>query len=48
MVCADVARIESMLPEAEKLHKVTGIPYRIVQFTTRTDVTDFIKQAYGI
>lgn len=38
-VCADEERIKSLLPLAVDLEKATGIPFRILQFSTKEDVT---------
>ena len=46
LVCADEARIESMLPFAEDIRAHTGCQYRIIQFSTREDVTDQVKEKY--
>lgn len=46
LVCADEARIESMLPMAELIAAETKTSYRIIQFSTREDVTDQVKEQY--
>jgi len=46
LVCADEARIKQMLPIAEKISTETGTKYRILQFSTREDVTDQVKDQY--
>lgn len=44
LVCADETRIREMLPIAEKITAATGQQYRIVQFSTREEVTDQVKK----
>jgi hypothetical protein len=44
LVCADEERIALMFPIAEDISSVTGQPYRIIQFTVRTDVTERYKK----
>jgi hypothetical protein len=46
LVCADEARIQSMLPIAEMISGETQTAYRIVQFSIREDVTDQVKEKY--
>lgn len=46
LICADEARIESMLPIAEEISVASGKPYRIIQFSVREDVTDQVKDNY--
>jgi hypothetical protein len=46
LVCADEARIKSMLTIAEDIKKMSGMPYRIIQFSVRTDVTEEIKEEF--
>jgi len=46
LVCADEARIKQMLPIAEQISSETGTKYRILQFSTREDVTDQVKDQY--
>lgn len=43
LVCADEARIKSMLPLAEAISAESSTPYRVIQFSTREDVTDLVK-----
>lgn len=43
LVCADSARIASMLPVAEQIRIDSGAKYRILQFSEITDITDYIK-----
>lgn len=44
MIGADHDRIISMLPLAKRMAaQKDGMPYRIVKFTTRTDVTEEYK-----
>jgi hypothetical protein len=38
MICADMARVESMRPMARRIAKATGQEVRLVKFATRTDV----------
>lgn len=38
-VCADPQRIDSILPLALELKKITGVPFKILQFSTREDIT---------
>ena len=42
-VCADPERIESLLPIAIAMKKQTGIPFKILKFSTREDVTSKYK-----
>lgn len=44
LVCADEPRIQQMLAIAAEISEATGVPYRIVQFSTREDVTDQVKK----
>jgi hypothetical protein len=46
LVCADEARIQSMLPIAEMISGETRTAYRIIQFSVREDVTDQVKEKY--
>jgi hypothetical protein len=46
LICADECKIESMLPIAEQIAAATGRSYRIIQFSTREDVTDQVKAKY--
>lgn len=46
LVCADEARIESMITFAEDIYAHTGLPYQIIQFSVREDVTDQVKEKY--
>lgn len=46
LICADETRIKQMLPIAEQISAATGTEYRILQFTTREDVTDKVKIKY--
>jgi hypothetical protein len=38
MICADMARVESMRPMARRIAEATGQEVRLVKFATRTDV----------
>ena len=45
MVGADFKRIDSLLPIAQELSKVSGQNFRILQFDNRIDVTEqYIKK----
>jgi len=43
LVGADMDRIKSLLPVAESISAVSGKPFRILKFETRTDVTEEVK-----
>lgn len=43
LICADEKRTKQMLPIAEEISAATGQQYKIIQFSTREDVTDQIK-----
>lgn len=38
MVCADVARLESLRPIAHQIAKQTGKPIKLIHFSVRTEV----------
>jgi hypothetical protein len=40
LICADEARIQSMLPLAKDVCRRSRKKFRIIQFTTREDVTE--------
>jgi len=42
MVGADFKKVEGLVPIAEDLSKFYGIKYRIVEFSTRKDITEQI------
>jgi hypothetical protein len=44
LVCADDDRLKSLFPLAEQISKESGMPYRIVQFSSKRDITQEIKQ----
>ena len=46
LICADEARIESMVPIAEDISARTGKQYQIIQFSVREDVTEEVKARY--
>lgn len=46
MVVADEVRMRLIIPVAEEMSKASGIPYRVVQFSTMTDVTEETKKKY--
>lgn len=45
-VCADEKRIASLYPHAKELSKASGIPFKVLQFSTRTDITNEIKEKF--
>lgn len=45
-ICADEARIKSILPVAERICAAAGEDYRIIQFAVREDVTEEIKRQF--
>ncbi len=47
LICADEERIRILFPVAENIARVKNIPYRVIQLSVRTDVTDEIKAKYG-
>jgi hypothetical protein len=46
LICADEERTRHMLPIAEQISSATGQKYRIIQFSTREDVTDQVKEQH--
>lgn len=46
LVCADEERIEQMYPVAQQISEATGMQFRVIQFTGRTDVTDIVHIRY--
>lgn len=47
-VCADEIRLQILLPLALKISKDSGIPFRVLQFSTRSDITDQLLGAVTI
>ena len=45
LVGADMKRILSLIPVADQISKVTGIPYKIYKFSNKQDITDAVKGA---
>lgn len=39
LIGADTSRIESLIPKADEACRLTGKKYRIIEFSTRKDVT---------
>lgn len=48
LICGDEDRIKSMYPIAESMSRIAGMPFRVIQFSLRMDVTDEIKEKYPI
>lgn len=46
LICADEKRIEQMFAMAQDITAHAGISYKIIQFSTREDVTDEVKEKY--
>jgi len=40
MVGADMDRVKSLMPIAREISKVTGLPFKVLKFSTRVDITD--------
>lgn len=40
MVGADMDRVKSLIPIAREISKVTGLPFKILKFSNRVDITD--------
>jgi hypothetical protein len=47
LICADPERVKSMFPIAQRISRETGIPYRVIQLSVRTDITDEINKQYN-
>lgn len=43
MVCADMSRVKSLVPIAEDLSRLSGKPFKILKFSTGTDITEEVK-----
>lgn len=43
LICADHQRVNQMYPIAEKICKEAGKEFRVIQFTTRADITEALK-----
>ena len=43
MVGADLERVKSLAPMAQAIAEVSGHPYRLLKFSTRTDVTEILR-----
>lgn len=43
MVGADMSRVKSLIPIADKITEKTGKPYRIIKFSSMTDITEEVK-----
>jgi hypothetical protein len=46
MVCADEERVQMMFHVAEQMRKASGIEYKVLQFSTREDITAATKNKY--
>lgn len=46
MVCADEKRVETLYPIALEIQEAIGKPFRVLQFSVRTDITDETKAKY--
>ena len=44
IIGADMDRVVSLLPYADIISKKTNIPYRILKFSKREDITEIIKK----
>jgi hypothetical protein len=47
LICADDERIQQMFPIAEDISKTMEMPYRVLRFSAREDVTEQIKLQYS-
>ena len=47
MIGADENRITSLFPIANEMSKLSGMPYKIVRFTTMTDITEEVTSKYS-
>lgn len=47
MIAADEERMKKLYPEVSEFCKQLNVEFRIVQFTTRTDITEEIKKMFG-
>ena len=43
LIGADMDRVVSLLPYADIISKKTNIPYRILKFSKREDITEMVK-----
>jgi len=46
MIGADETRIISLLPIAKQMSKLVKMPFKIVQFTTMTDITEEVTSKH--
>lgn len=46
-ICADETRIQTLLPFAIEVSRMTKIPFKILQFGTRTDLTEKYTKEYN-
>jgi len=47
LVGADMLRVTSLIPAADKISRAANRPYRILKFSTREDITDTLKALAG-
>ena len=47
MIGADQERLKSAYAMAEQISALSGLPFRVLQFSTVTDITEPTKHAYG-
>lgn len=47
LVCADEARVASLYELAQHISERKGIPFKVIQFDNRQDVTEETNNKYG-
>lgn len=47
LVCADESRVESMYPIAVSISETMNVPFRVMQFSQREDITDEVAAKYA-
>lgn len=45
LVGADMSRITSLYKMAEQISRASGKPFKVLKFTQREDITDFVKDS---
>lgn len=45
-IAADPERLSQLVPMAEEISQITGITYRVLQFTGKVDITAEAKEKY--
>lgn len=47
LICADPARIKSMLPIAKEISEISGKPFIVIELSVRSDVTEETIKKYS-